>query len=759
MTNSPDLLQAAQYYADRDWPVLPLKPGEKVPLTTHGLKDASTNESRIVRWWDQHEHANIGVATGKIARIWVLDVDGEDGNRSLTALENEIGPLPDTLEQKTGGGGRQLFFLWPEAREVRNKQSVRAGIDVRGEGGYVVVPPSMHPSGQRYEWPHGDSTTIAAAPLAWLDLIAPKPRRAMPWDRTSPVTAAPAPVPASIVQAPVIKRAKLYLAECEPAAQGSGGHNALLWAARALVVGFQLDDQVAIDLLWSDYNPRCSPPWDRGKGDDLKDFERKVGEARRTPANKPVGWLLDEYGLRDDADAMAQIARGQQSQRNLLASVKVTEPVPEDDGEATKQKPFPVSSFPLPIANFCRQLTDAQCVDASYVGLPILVAAGAAIGNMARLYLKKGFIVPPTLWGAVVGKSGTNKSAPLAAIMAPLRDVIPSDGLTNDLLNPQGRLCVGDATLEALIGLLAENPRGILQFRDELAGWAKSFNAYRKGGAGGDEQAWIEFWNASSYQLDRKTNNEQLYIPVASCSILGGIPPAIFADCCDPAKFASGLIPRMLIVCPPMRDSYWSEDEVADDATGAWRDAIHWLRSRPFHSLDVNTGQYKPHVLVLDDAAKVAYVAFFNQISHELAGQADDNARAIISKTRMLAGRLTLVHHGLQMACEKLADFGARKVGLASVTSGCIFARWFLDEQMRVFEFSTYNYNKKTAAELLATLKLRHSDNAEISVRDVYRMNQRKFPSKKDAMTALESLVGFELARWFDLSKKKIVLL
>lgn len=147
------LLEHALEYAERGWPVFPLKPREKVPMSgSHGFKEATTNANLIERAWDRWPDANIGLATGAAAGIWVLDVDGEEGEASLNKLMEELGLLPETLVAQTGGGGHHYYFAWPQGREVRNKANLRPGIDVRGEGGYVVLPPSIHPSGRPYTW-------------------------------------------------------------------------------------------------------------------------------------------------------------------------------------------------------------------------------------------------------------------------------------------------------------------------------------------------------------------------------------------------------------------------------------------------------------------------------------------------------------------------------------------------------------------------------------------------------------------------------
>ncbi len=158
-------------------PVFPCQ-RDKTPLTPHGFKDASNDPAQIFAWWGSLEAEALGLATGAASGLWVLDVDAPkpdrngDGPAALTALIQEHGPLPATVEQVTGGGGRHLFFAWPRDRlPVRNSAGkLGPGLDVRGEGGYVIVPPSLHHSGNRYAWAKGLALEEMEPPQAppWL---------------------------------------------------------------------------------------------------------------------------------------------------------------------------------------------------------------------------------------------------------------------------------------------------------------------------------------------------------------------------------------------------------------------------------------------------------------------------------------------------------------------------------------------------------------------------------------------------------------
>jgi hypothetical protein len=162
---SNPLLEAARGYARRDWPVFPVKPGGKVPLTQHGLKDASLDPAELAGWWRRWPNANVAVRTGADARLVVLDVDGSGGLDTLHELETGHEPLPATASVVTPGGGQHFYFAHPGG-EVRNSAGqLGPGLDIRGDGGYVLAPPSVGANGRRYE----PDARIPLAPIpAWL---------------------------------------------------------------------------------------------------------------------------------------------------------------------------------------------------------------------------------------------------------------------------------------------------------------------------------------------------------------------------------------------------------------------------------------------------------------------------------------------------------------------------------------------------------------------------------------------------------------
>ena len=183
------LLEAALDYAGRGLHVFPVHTPSngnkcscgapdcdnigKHPRTKNGLNDATTDAAQIERFWHKWPNANIGGRTGTVSGIFVVDLDGPEAEDALLASEEKYGPLPATWESTTGRG-RHLFFRHPGGHIPNSKSKIGAKIDVRGDGGYAVLAPSLHYSGRQYEWAIScapDEIPIADAPPWLIDLI------------------------------------------------------------------------------------------------------------------------------------------------------------------------------------------------------------------------------------------------------------------------------------------------------------------------------------------------------------------------------------------------------------------------------------------------------------------------------------------------------------------------------------------------------------------------------------------------------------
>jgi putative DNA primase/helicase len=239
----------------RKVPVFPCT-RDKKPRIKNGFKSATTDERQVRTWWEKWPHASIGMPTGTVSGKLVLDVDPRNGgDKSLEVLLETYGRLPETSHAITGGGGDHYFF------DVHGltipSGELAPGIDIKAEGGYVILPPSSHASGKRYEWTN--NTNVSDMP-AWLEaLLKERHRKSAPENNDA--------------GSKKIKTGKrnTWLTKC---------------AGRYRRVGDE--PQVIFDKIKLDYMNRCSqePPID---DDELRTIANSVG--RYAPATEPEAEL------------------------------------------------------------------------------------------------------------------------------------------------------------------------------------------------------------------------------------------------------------------------------------------------------------------------------------------------------------------------------------------------------------------------------------------------------------------------------------
>jgi Bifunctional DNA primase/polymerase, N-terminal len=155
----PPTLAAALTYSSLGWHVFPVKQ-DKTPRTLKGFHAATTDEEQIRQWWDMWRNADLAVRTGQESGLVVIDADGDEGEQ--TAIDRGLFDVrtPTVLTAK----GIHWYFAWP-GYSVQSKVRILPGLDVRGDGGYVVLPPSIHESGTRYAWHDTYPTVTPLAPM------------------------------------------------------------------------------------------------------------------------------------------------------------------------------------------------------------------------------------------------------------------------------------------------------------------------------------------------------------------------------------------------------------------------------------------------------------------------------------------------------------------------------------------------------------------------------------------------------------------
>jgi predicted P-loop ATPase len=284
------MLNDALELAGIGWGIFPCRPGLKTPATKNGFKDASHNATDVREWWTRNPHANIGVACGPASGFWALDMDvsnGALGAETLAALEAEHGDLPLTPHQRTGRGGRHYLFKWTEG--VRNRGKFAPGLDVRGEGGYILVAPSRLTSGGPYEWIIDPEIELAAAPAWLMDMIVGHAAPREP-SRVKPVQRPDGKGRASAWGEGALRSVCDQIAACPPGNQSDALIRAAtrlgsISAGGSIQSDYARDSLVAAGLSMSNGDPR--DPWTRAVVEDVVRRGMEYGSRDPTPAPEP----------------------------------------------------------------------------------------------------------------------------------------------------------------------------------------------------------------------------------------------------------------------------------------------------------------------------------------------------------------------------------------------------------------------------------------------------------------------------------------
>lgn len=222
----------------------------KHPITPRGVLEATTRITQVRIWWAKNPDANIGIATGEASGIVVLDVDGKDG---FTALAGRT--LPATPSVTTGriDGGTHFYFTHPGGKVKNSVGKLGKGLDIRGDGGYVIAPPSRHQSGAFYQWGENLDTPLAELPV---------------W-----------------IQSKIDETATGFDTSQDGEAIEKGGRNVYLTSLAGTMRKRGMPESAIYAALSATNNERCSPPL---SDDEIRKISHSIGSMAFDTANAPV---------------------------------------------------------------------------------------------------------------------------------------------------------------------------------------------------------------------------------------------------------------------------------------------------------------------------------------------------------------------------------------------------------------------------------------------------------------------------------------
>lgn len=531
----------------------PVERGGKRPLMKWERFQSERADPAMIAQWASRD-TNVGIATGAVSGLLVLDLDSEEAVAEAEALG-----LPDTLTVRTGKG-LHAYFQHPGGK-VGNRAGIKPGWDIRGDGGYVVGPGSLHPSGKRYEWQHPPGLFGLAPVPNWLASLLEAPAESKAKQPVQPSR----PLPASSSDSPRYVLAALE-GECEAIRQAPQGAQESTLNAAALKMGHYVGGGVlAFDtarnrllsaaLSMPSYDSRN--PWTHDALSGKIDRALRDGEAQPKGVPERMKFAPQPRHNPETGEII----------EDSPAPPVVDWDEPVDLWANYGAPELPHGLLPKAIEVFARSHGETMGVDPAGLAMACLTVCAAAITDEIQLQVKQhdpSWRESARLWVGLVGAPSMKKSPILAAASRPLKrsdgnlmrayvekrqayDALPTNERKVAERPRQERRIIADTTVEAAQEVLKDSPRGVLSLQDELSGWFGQMDKYAPGkGSQADRGFWLQAFNGGSYSLNRIGRGAS-HIPNCSICLLGGIQPepirALAGDTND-----DGLIQRLVPV-------------------------------------------------------------------------------------------------------------------------------------------------------------------------------------------------------------------
>lgn len=650
--------------------VFPIPKGSKKPNAPwKHYQTARASLDDIALW--QGSPSNVGVATGQVSGLIVLDLD----NAGAVA-EAERRGLPDTVRVKTANG-QHVYFRHPGTGPIGNRAGIFEGADIRGDGGYVIGPGSIHPTGAPYQWLCGFDDFDLAPPPAWLiDLLTKPAARA--------ASSAPTRCASSI--GPYAQSALSGELEKLRAA-GEGGRNDQLNRS-----AFQLAQLVAGGELPEDLVKRQLEGTAYAIGLDRAEIDATIQSAfasgMASPRNAPedrrhrARQAYDPETGEVYPDPAAEPPR--QSEDTFEADIE-----PVDLWGAFKPPALPSGLLPPIIERWARVNADHMGCDPAGLAMAALATCAAAIPDQVRVRVKKygDWVESARIWVALVGEPSTKKSPILSVATRPLRhldndlfrqwqrdcaqfEALPKEERASRQRPAMTRLRVEDATVEAAQQVLEGSPWGIMLLQDELSGFFGAMDKYSGAKAAQADRAfWLRSFNGGEYALSRVGRGNSM-IPNLSVTMLGGIQPAplrkIASDTVD-----DGMLQRLFTII--LHRAEMGRDEPMPPVNAAYDDlipALHALKPGGF----ANTG-----ALMMTDEAMQAQREF-HQRFFDLQNLEFINRKlgSHLGKYEGLLPRLVLIWHCIEHCSRQDGEPLPMMIGADTVRRAGQFLERFL---------------------------------------------------------------------------------
>jgi hypothetical protein len=714
----------AATYCGLGWRLVLLFRQSKQPVGDDWPHRASSDPATVQEWLRRRPAYNLGVKLGPDSGVIDVEVDTPQAETEVVHLLGE--GLAGSVPQYRGRRGLHRLFRWSDELPYQDKATFHwRGVEFRTGNGekaaQSVLPPSVHP----------DDKPDDRLVYTWVVPPDGKPLVPLPAEAVAKIAAGE----------PSAARDEA------PPPDGDGGedipqgrrHTTLLSLAGKLRTWGLAPEEIRAAL--AEVNARrCKPPLP----------ERDLDTLAKSMGNYESGWGLSPPTFTRS--------------RKAASSPEPTLPPPAD---------FPSEALPGVLAEFVKQTAHAIGAPTPFVAMPVIGAAVASIGNTHRVRLKADWEEVLVAWLALLGESGDLKSpARKAALKFLLREearlhrenqeaqrdyewehdiykkaraeaVRDGGAPPPEPKRPRKvRAVVDDVTIEKLITVLGDNPRGLLLHRDELSGWVGGMTRYSgKDDSTGDMGRWLSIHDADQVVYDRKTGDHQtLVVPSAAVSVVGGIQPGVWRKVMTAVHYDSGLVARLLLGYVEADPKGWIDREPPEKCVQDYEGLLTDLRRLPLR-VDQD-GVPRPTVVRLGEEAHKAWVAFVDGWAERMAAS-DGVQRSMLSKLKGGCARLALMHH--VVGCVAAGQDTAARVGKESVEAAVTLVKWFANQAERVYCVFGMDEASRLRDRLRDFVRRR---GGSITPRNLHKSNRSRYPNAAVAEAALDALVKDGRGAW-----------
>ena len=458
--------------------------------------------------------------------------------------------------------------------------------------------------------------------------------------------------------------------------------------------------------------------------------------------------------------------------------------------------PFPIDVFPAPLQRFAQRVAESQGCPVDLVAVPMLGTAATAIGASRALEIKPGWLESPRMYLAVVSPPGSGKSPVEKLVFRPAYDIqgryrreyqdarrVFEEALDEARQNTRGRrrggavappatespptssetesvpstvtatmegertatpslplkpvfqrILVGDATVEALAPIMADNPKGMAMIRGELSGWAASMNQY-KGGKGADVQFFLDTWSGEAVSVDRK-QHEPIFIPHPFLIVMGGIQPDMLPTLIKDKNQSDGFLDRILFAFPESHVVHrWESRGVEPDIQQSWADTLELLFRLAMRHCDDRDVDL-PQIVRFTETGLAAWAEWYN--AHAIEMESAGFSGTLLgpwSKLKSYCARLALTLHLLRVAC---GETTVEDVDAESVSRAIRLIDYFKSHARKVYRQLHHDQDDRRVDQVIAWIR---SHGGECCSRDLARSNTANIKKTTDANKMLKDLV------------------